>query len=66
MKHTISVQKYMYCTGTVTAEGESPDDAVMAVEDQIAQGQLKTTDVEWGEPQYEDCSFETTGDVDSP
>ncbi len=64
MKYTVSVEKRMYATGTVTVDCDSADQAVELVQNQIDSGVLQTTAIEWDEPQYEDCSFATTGDVD--
>ena len=64
MKFRVSVEKRMYCTGTVTVDCASDHDAIDLVQSQIDSGVLQTTMVDWDEPQYEDCSFVTTGDVD--
>ena len=64
MKYSVSVEKRMYVTGTVKIEHGSEQEAVELVQSQIDKGTLQTTDVEWDEPQYEDFSFFTTGDVD--
>ena len=64
MKYKVSVQKYMYATGIVEIEADSPEDAFENVELMIEKGELKREDVEWGEPCYEDGTFETTEDVD--
>ena len=65
MKYTVSVEKSMYVTGTVTVSNcESPQQAIDLVEGRIDTGDLQTTDVTWGDPQYEDNTFATTGDVD--
>jgi hypothetical protein len=64
MKFEVSVQKRMYSTGKVTVDCDNSDQAIEMVENQIARGILQTTNVEWSEPEYEDCSFITTGDCD--
>ena len=64
MKYEVSVEKRMYSTGKVTVECETPDQAIELVEDQINNGLLQTTSVNWSEPEYEDDTFVTTGDVD--
>ena len=64
MKFEVSVEKRMYATGVVVVDCDGPDEAIDLVESQIASGLLQTTSVEWGDPQYEDSSFATTGDVD--
>lgn len=64
MKYKVSVEKYLYCSGIVTVACEDPDDAIDEVDRMISTGKLRTIDVEWDEPVYEDLSFGTTGDVD--
>lgn len=64
MKYGVSVEKRLYATGIVTVEAESEDDAIAQVEADIVAGRLQTTAVEWGELEYEDSTFQTTGDVD--
>ena len=64
MKFEVSVEKRMYATGKVTVDCDAADQAVELVENQIANGVLQTTSVDWGDTQCEDCSFCTTGDVD--
>ena len=60
----VAVKKAMYCLGKVKVKANSPDEAVESIENEITKGSLQTTEVEWDDPQYEDCSFETTGDVE--
>ena len=60
----VSVQKQMTCTGSVKVQAENGVDAIRKVKEQIRNGKLDTSSVEWGDPEYEDCSFDTTGDVD--
>lgn len=63
MKYKVSVEKRMYVTGIVTvsiafaAVSDDAEQAIMAVQNEIDKGILQTTDVEWGDFQYEDCSF---------
>jgi hypothetical protein len=61
---SVSVEKALYCTGTVKVYAQTADEAIDKVEARITKGELQTTDVEWNDPQYEDASFKTTGDVD--
>jgi hypothetical protein len=63
MKYPVSVEKRMYATGTVMVDCDNADQAVELVQNQIDNGVLQTTAIEWDEPQYEDYSFATTGDV---
>lgn len=63
-KFKVTVEKEMYASGVVIVEAEDPTEAVVKVKRMIGSGKLQTTDVDWGETQYEDCSFDTTGDVD--
>jgi len=64
MKYAVSVEKRMYSTGIVTVDCENEDRAIELVENQITNGDLQTADIEWGEPAYEDFTFEATGDVE--
>ena len=64
MKFKVSVEKRLYATGVVEVDCDNADQAVELVENQIDNGVLQTTTVEWSDARYEDCSFATTGDVD--
>jgi hypothetical protein len=64
MKIKVSVEKRMYCTGAVIVDCETVDQAIELVEAQIHTGELQTTAVDWSHPEYEDFTFQTTGDVD--
>jgi hypothetical protein len=61
----VSVEKRMYATGAIKVIAENADQAIEATQAMIDQGKLQTTEIEWSNPQYEDCSFTTTGDVDN-
>lgn len=63
-KYRVSVERRMYATGSVVVLADSPEEAQAAVDRRIDSGVLQTTGVEWGDAQYEDCSFATTGDID--
>jgi hypothetical protein len=63
-KFKVSVEKKEYRTGSVTVNANNADAAIEKVKNRIDKGKLQTTDIEWGDAQYEDCSFATTGDVD--
>jgi hypothetical protein len=63
-KFKVSVEKRMYCTGAVEVEAQDADAALEEVKSQINMGALQTDSVEWDDPEYEDCSLTTTGDVD--
>ena len=60
----VSLEKRMYCTGSIDVTAETSEQAVEAAQIMIDQGKLQTTEIEWSDPEYEDCSFTTTGDVD--
>ena len=60
----VAVEKKMYATGFVEVEANNECDAIDDVRDRITSGETQTTDVEWDDPQYEDDSFDTTGDAD--
>lgn len=61
--YDVEVQKYMYAIGTVRVEAEDEQAARDQTEARILAGKLQTTAVKWDDPEYEDCSFETTGEV---
>lgn len=63
-KFKVSVEKRMYATGIVEVSARTPELAQTKVEKMIMEGKLQTNDIEWSEPEYEDCSLFTTGDVD--
>ena len=63
-KFKVNVEKTLYCTGTVEVSAKDSDTALKRISDKINSGKLQTTDVEWNEPEYEDGSFQNTGDVD--
>ena len=60
----VSLEKRMYCTGAIKVTAETPEQAIEATQLMIDQGKLQTTEIVWSDPEYEDCSFTTTGDVD--
>lgn len=59
----VSVEKKMYQTGIINVEAESENIAIIIVQKKIIDG-LQTAEVTWNHPEYEDFSFQTTGDVD--
>jgi len=63
-KYQVSVEKRLYCTGTVEVSAKDPDAALKKVRTKIYSGTLQTTQVEWSDPEYEDSTFDATGDVD--
>lgn len=63
-KFKVSVEKRMYCTGVVEVVALDAEDAEDIITVKIASGQLKPEHVQWSDPQYEDLSFGSTGDVD--
>lgn len=60
----VTVEKTQYLSGIVKVPAQNPRKAISKVEKLINNGKLQTTDVEWGDPDYNDGSFKTTGDVD--
>ena len=62
--YEVSVEKRMYCTGIYRIEANSPEEAQEEVDKMIEKGYLQTTAIDWDNPQYEDMSFCTTGDID--
>ena len=61
---TVSVEKRLYCTGSIKIMALSPTEAECKVQAKINKGEIQSTSVEWSDPDYEDLSFQTTGDVD--
>lgn len=64
MKFKVQVEKRMYALGTVEVDCNHAGEAIGMVQNQINNGILQTTHVKWDKAQYEDCSFDTTGEVD--
>jgi len=67
MKYKVSVEKMTRHTGFVLVDSKTADEAtelVNMVNKRIANGDLQTSAVEWDDPEYEDGSFCTTGDVE--
>lgn len=64
MRYSVGVEKYMRCTGRIAVLAESEDEALDIAADSIDTGVLQTTDVPWGESEYEDLSFSTTGEIE--
>lgn len=62
--YKVSVEKRLYCTGVVVTAAKDADNAIKQVRALIDKGELQTTQVEWSDPEYEDSSFDATGDVD--
>ena len=60
----VMVEKTIYATGKVTVDCENIDQAIESVQNKINRGEIQTTDIEWSDLIYKDCSFQTTGDVD--
>lgn len=63
-KYNVSIEKRLYCTGVIEVRAKSPDHALRLVRQRIDKGLFQTTAVPWGEPEYEDSSFDVTGDVE--
>jgi len=62
-KFKVSVEKRLYTTGVYEIEAKN-DAAVTKVNEGILHGKIQTTDIQWGDPQYEDSTFQPTGDVE--
>lgn len=63
-KFKVSVEKTLYCTGSVEVTAKDSDAALKKVSDKINSGKLQTTSINWGDVEYQDNSFQTTGDVE--
>jgi ABC-type uncharacterized transport system ATPase subunit len=62
-KYQVSVEKRLYCTGTIEVSAKDPQAAIKAVREKINKGTLQTTQVEWSDPEYEDDSLKCYGEV---
>lgn len=59
----VTVEKMQYLSGVVKVTAQNFRKAISKVDKLINTGKLQTTMIEWGDPDYEDGSFTTTGDV---
>jgi uncharacterized protein involved in type VI secretion and phage assembly len=64
MKYKVTVEKTQTCSGIVEVEAGGPVAAQEAVDRDIESGTLQTTAVNWDDPDYNDGSFKTTGDIE--
>ena len=64
MKYKVTVEKTQTCSGIVEVEADGPVAAQEAVDRDIESGKLQTTAVNWDDPDYNDGSFKTTGDIE--
>lgn len=64
MKYKVTVEKTQTLSGIVEVEAADATAAQEAVDRDIQSGKLQTTAVSWDDPEYDDCSFQTTGDVE--
>lgn len=64
MKFNVSVEKQLLVTGIVVVEADSADEAIAITDERIVCGELETTHPQWDDPEYEDFTFVTTGDVE--
>lgn len=55
-KFLVPVRKRMTCFGWLPVEGENDEDALRKAEE--AMETARTVDAEWGEPEYDDFTFE--------
>ena len=62
----VTVEKMYRVSGVITVKANSPEEANDKRDDKILSGKLQTNDpkINWGDMDYEDSSFKTTGDVD--
>ena len=61
----VTVEKMYRVSGVITVKANSPEEANDKIDDKILSGKLQTNDpkINWGDMDYEDSSFKTTGDV---
>lgn len=62
-KFEVTVEKTMTCSGIIEVEAVDADAALKQISDRINSGKLQTTAINWDDPEYDDNSFQTTGDV---
>jgi hypothetical protein len=60
----VPVERKLYVTGFVEVEATDERAAIRDVASRIDNGKIQTTDAVWGDPEYEDHSFDATGDVE--
>jgi len=63
MKFKVTVEKTLYCSGVVEVDARNSDEAFKKVSKLIQSGKLQTTMVNWDDPEYQDGTFQTTGDI---
>ena len=64
MKYKVTVEKTQTCSGIVEVEADGPVAAQEAVDQDIQSGKIQTTAVSWDDPEYDDGTFQTTGDIE--
>ena len=68
MKYKVTVEKLLRQSGTIEVEALTPDNAEAKVQAMMLDDKapLQTIDsrIAWDTPEYEDHTFQTTGDVD--
>ena len=62
-KFNVTVEKMQYLLGDVKVTAQNYNEAISKVDKLIRTGNLQITQVDWGDPDYEDGSFKTTGDI---
>lgn len=65
-EYQVQLEKMQVVYGTVAVNAKSKDDAVNKVQGMVKDRALHATheDISWGEPQYVDFSFQTTGEAE--
>lgn len=63
-KFGVSVEKTLYCTGVIEVEAENATEAEEKVNSGIIDGTYTSDKIDWDDPEYDDFSFKTTGDVE--
>ena len=65
-KFKVTVEKTQTLSGTVEVEADNADEALNKVDRDIITGflQSNSSKIEWDDPDYDDGSLRTTGDVD--
>jgi hypothetical protein len=63
-KFSVTVEKKLRCSGIVEVTARDSVDAIEKINRKIRTGKLQTFSITWGDGEYEEFSFSTTGDVD--
>lgn len=60
----VQVEKFMYLRGTHSVSAATEEEARAIVRAMIESGALQSSEAKWGDPQYEDGTFDVVADDD--